>query len=122
MKKTLLFTALFISTSSVNQIKLGFKFPSISTNKKLKASIPDIQMIAATPQGGFHEEKGGWSGAAEFFTAKNIGTCDYAIMNVKASNTAAMLAQEDVTYSINNKATIILPIEGKQKFRVSLCN
>ena len=33
-------------------------------------------------------------------------------MNVKASNTAAQLAEEDVTYTINNKATILMPVEG----------
>ena len=35
-------------------------------------------------------------------------------MNVKASNTAVQLAQEDVTYTINNKATILMPVEGSE--------
>ena len=98
----------------VNEIKLAFKFPNISKNKVLVTSSSDIHLLAAAPKGGFHEDKGGWSGASQFFTHKNIGTCSYSVMNVKASNTAAQLAQEDVTYTINNKATILMPVEGSE--------
>ena len=59
----------------------------------------------------FHKENGGWSGAAQFFVVKNIGTCSYGVMSVKASNTAAELAAEDVTYIINKKPTITT-VEG----------
>ncbi|MBA3535871.1 MAG: hypothetical protein H0T84_04580 [Tatlockia sp.] len=96
----------------VNQIKLAFKFP-VKT-QMLAASSQDIKMLAAAPKGGFHEDKGGWSGVSQFFIYKNIGTCSYSVMNVKASNTAALLAQEDVTYTINNKATILMPVEGSE--------
>ncbi len=102
----------------INQIKLAFKLPSLSENRNFSskrnlAAVPsDIQVLAAAPKGGFHADKGGWSGASQFFTYKGIGACSYAVMNVKASNTAALLAQEDVTYTINNKATILMPVEG----------
>ncbi len=96
----------------LNQIKLAFKFPT--KNKMLAASSQDMHLLAAAPKGGFHEDKGGWSGASQFFIYKNIGTCSYGVMNVKASNTAAQLAQEDVTYTINNKATILMPVEGSE--------
>jgi hypothetical protein len=66
-----------------------------------------IRMLAAAPKGGFHEDKGGWSGASEFFAYPDVGTCSYSVMNVRASNTAAQLAAEDVTYTINKKATIL---------------
>lgn len=99
-------------SSNVNEIKLAFTFPTLDKNKSLKAFSDDINIVAAAPKGGFHQELGGWSGASQFFIHKNIGTCSYSIMNVKASNTAARLAQEDVTYSINNKATILMPVEG----------
>lgn len=98
-------------SANINQIKLGFKFPSLSKNKRFLGSSSDIYVLAATPQGGFHQESGGWSGATEFFKYEGC-TCSYGVMNVKASNTAAQLAQEDVTYTINNKATILLPVEG----------
>lgn len=98
-------------STNVSQIKLAFTFPSLEKNKSLKTT-EDINIIAAAPKGGFHQELGGWSGASQFFTYKEIGTCSYGVMNVKASNIAAQLAQEDVTYSINNKATISKPVEG----------
>lgn len=68
----------------------------------------NITLIGATPQGSFHEEANGWSGVAQFFDAKNIGSCSYSVMNVKVSGTSAQLAMEDVVYDINNKPTIIL--------------
>ncbi len=101
-------------SSDVNEIKLAFKFPSINKIKKFSSPSSDIHILAAAPKGGFHEDKGGWSGASQFFTHKKIGTCSYSVMNVKASNTAAQLAQEDVTYTINNKATILMPVEGSE--------
>lgn len=100
-------------SANVNQMKLAFTFPSLNKNKSLMATASsDINVMAAAPKGGFHQELGGWSGASQFFTYKDVGTCSYSVMNVKASNTAAQLAQEDVTYSINNKATILMPVEG----------
>lgn len=97
---------------NVSDLKLGFTFPTLTQNKSLRGTSQPIKILAATVQGGFHDDKGGWSGAAEYFTYKDIGTCSYGIMNVKVSNTAAQLAQEDVTYTINNKATILMPVEG----------
>jgi hypothetical protein len=98
--------------TSVNQFKLAFVFPSIATNKTLKNSNAQSKLIAATVMGGFHKELGGWSGASEYFTYEGIGACSYSVMNVKASHTAVQLAQEDVTYTINNKATLLKPVEG----------
>lgn len=96
----------------VKQLKLAFQFPGTLRNKTLRSISSDIAVLAAAPKGGFHDDKGGWSGASQFFTYKDIGTCSYSVMNVKAANTAAQLAQEDVTYTINNKATILMPVEG----------
>lgn len=101
-------------SASVNQMKLAFVFPSLNQNQSLKATSDNINVMAAAPKGGFHQEIGGWSGASQFFTHKEIGTCSYSVMNVKASNTAAQLAAEDVTYTINNKATILMPVEGSE--------
>ena len=98
-------------SANVSQMKLAFTFPSLNKNKSLKAA-DDINVMTAAPKGGFHQELGGWSGASQFFIHKEIGTCSYGVMNVKASNTAAQLAQEDVTYTVNNKATILMPVEG----------
>jgi hypothetical protein len=92
----------------VKNLKLAFKLKSIKERPSLKSFVNSNQiiMLGAAPQGGFHEDKGGWSGAGQFFTIKNIGTCVYSVMNVKASNTAAELALEDVTYKVNDKPTI----------------
>ncbi|MCR9191611.1 MAG: hypothetical protein NXI01_03015 [Gammaproteobacteria bacterium] len=96
---------------NIQNLKLAFKFTGITQHKGLTApnnpfGVKKITLIGAAPQGGFHKEKGGWSGAAQFFDVKDIGTCSYGMMNVKASNTAAELAVEDVTYTINKKPTI----------------
>jgi len=74
----------------------------------------NVTLIGVAPQGAFHEESGGWSGVAQFFDVKNIGSCSYGVMNVKASGISALLAMEDVVYDVNNKATIIL-VEGCEK-------
>lgn len=84
---------------SLKELHLGFKLKPIP-----------IKVIAVVPHGSFHPE--GWSGAVQFFdSGKN--SCAYAVMNVAVSHTAAELAQEDVTYAINNKATLIA-VEGNK--------
>lgn len=97
----------------IQDLKLAFKFEGVTPLKNAHSrrlqgisSSNEITLIGTVPQGGFHKEKGGWSGAAQFFAVKNIGTCSYGVINVKASNTAAELAAEDVTYVINKKPTI----------------
>lgn len=92
---------------------MAFKFHGIPDDKSIMPGS-SIALIGVVPQGAFHEELGGWSGAAQFFDAKNIGSCSYGVMNVKASGTSALLAIEDVVYDVNNKATIILA-EGNEK-------
>jgi hypothetical protein len=84
---------------NIQDLKLGFAFKGLPNELGIKT-------IGFVPQGGFHEESGGWSGVVQFFDKKDIGTCAYAIRNVKVSHTAAQLALEDVTYDINNKATL----------------
>lgn len=99
---------------NTDELKLAFKFPSLSKNNHLFNYAPEIHMLAAVPKGGFHPELGGWSGAIEYFNYKYIGTCAYGVTNVMASNAAIKLAQEDVTYIINDKATILPPVEGNE--------
>jgi hypothetical protein len=98
---------------NIKDLKLAFKFHGIA---HVNSVMPggNISLIGVVPQGAFHEELGGWSGAAQFFDAKKIGSCSYGVMNVKASGTSALLAIEDVVYDVNNKATIILA-EGNKK-------
>lgn len=78
-------------------IKLAFK-PDTGF-KNLSSDI-----IGAVPQGSFSPE--GWSGIVTFFEDRTIGTCAYALRNVRASHTAAQLAMEDVTYDVGNKPTL----------------
>jgi hypothetical protein len=54
---------------SVNDLKLAFKFKGIKERRGIKASgiNNDITLLGAAIQGGFHEDKGGWSGAGQFF-------------------------------------------------------
>lgn len=102
-------------SENISKLKLAFDFPSLKNNRNLMNSeSSSITILAATPKGAFHEELGGWSGAVEFFIHEKIGTCSYSVMNVKAANTAVRLAQEDVTYTINDKATVLLPVEGSE--------
>ncbi|KTC84419.1 hypothetical protein [Legionella drozanskii] len=96
----------------IKDLQLAFKFKGVPQGNALMAA-GNITLLGVAPQGGFHEDKGGWSGAAQYFDAKSIGSCSYGVMNVNASNTAAELAIEDVTYSVNNKATIIT-VEGNK--------
>jgi hypothetical protein len=98
---------------NIKDLKLAFTAKEISQNKSLLGSN-DIKLLGVSPQGGFHEGKGGWSGVAQFFNVRNIGNCSYSVMNVKASGTSATLAMEDVVYEVNDKATIIL-VEGSEK-------
>lgn len=85
--------------TSIKDLKLGFKFNGLP-----KSMVTNY--IGVVPQGGFHKEAGGWSGAVQFFEVKNIGTCAYAEMNVAVSHTAIEIALEDANYTINNKLTI----------------
>ncbi len=84
--------------ASINDLKLGFKFKGIPPSLA-------VNTIGIVPQGGFHPE--GWSGAVQFFEAKDIGTCAYAQMSVAVSHTAIEIALEDADYRINNKLTLI---------------
>ena len=97
---------------NIEDLKLAFDFKGVPQGNTLSAG-GNITLLGVAPQGGFHDDKGGWSGAAQYFDAKNIGSCSYGVMNVAASNTAAELAIEDVTYSVSNKATIIT-VEGNK--------
>lgn len=92
---------------SARDLKLAFKFKGVESDDMLLRTNNTIKVLAAAPQGAFHDELDRWSGAVQFFIAKNIGVCSYGIRNVKASGTSAMLAIEDVTYDIGNKATLI---------------
>lgn len=82
---------------SAKELKLAFKYKGIPKTLLSKT-------IGFVPQGSFHEE--GWSGIVQFFEDKKIGTCAYAHRDVIASHTAAEIALEDVTYDVNDKATL----------------
>ena len=97
---------------NIKDLKLAFKFKGV-TNDRLLSTSNNITPLGVAPQGAFNKDMGGWSGAAQFFTAKGIGTCSYGVMNVKASGTAVEIAMEDVAYDINNKATLTM-VEGSK--------
>ena len=98
---------------SARDLKLAFKFKGVESDGFLLRSNNNITVLGSAPQGAFNKESGGWSGAAQFFSVKNIGVCSYGVMNVKASGTSAQLAMEDVTYAIHDKATLT-HIEGSK--------
>lgn len=90
---------------NLSDLKLAFSFkpvPKLLINK----------YIGVAPMGAFNEN--GWSGAAEFFTKENIGTCSYGLMSIPVSQMSARLAAESVSYDINNKITII-EVSGNKK-------
>ena len=93
-------------------LKLAFKFKGIKNNRLLSAR-GGITPLGSAPMGSFDKDDGGWSGAIQFFSISNLGVCSYSVMNVKASGTSAMIAMEDVSYIINNKATLA-KVEGSK--------
>lgn len=98
---------------SVRNLKLAFNFKGVESDDLLLYENNNIKVIGIAPQGAFNKESGGWSGAVQFFSVKNIGVCSYGVMNVKASGTSTMLAMEDVTYEIHDKATLT-KVEGSK--------
>jgi hypothetical protein len=69
--------------------------------------------IGYAPYGAFKETKNGdevngWDGAIQFFTKKDIGTCEYKEHSIKISHGGVELIKELVSYEINHKPTIIL--------------
>jgi hypothetical protein len=89
---------------SIQDLKLGFIFKGVPAGLMRN-------YIGVVPQGGFHKE--GWSGAVQFFDHKTIGTCTYSVMNIKVSHGGVQLAIEDVTYDVNNKATLLQTFGSK---------
>lgn len=98
---------------NIKDLKLGFPFKGVPAGHLVGAN-QNIRVLAVTPQGAFKQDLNGWSGAVQYFEAKHIGVCTYAIMNVKASETAVEIALEDVTYDVNKKPTLS-KVEGKPK-------
>jgi hypothetical protein len=69
--------------------------------------------IGFAPYGAFKETKNGdevngWDGAIQFFTKKNVGTCEFKEHSLKISHGGVELIKELVSYEINNKPTVIL--------------
>jgi hypothetical protein len=91
--------------NNINDLKLAFVFKHIPKSVVSK-------YIGVAPMGAFNEN--GWSGAAEFFTNKDIGTCYYGLMSIPVSQMSARLAAESVSNDINNKVTII-EVSGNKK-------
>jgi|GEM_PF-1400744 len=98
---------------SARNLKLAFNFKGVESDDLLLHENNNIKVIGVAPQGAFNKENGGWSGAAQFFSVNNLGVCSYGVMNVKASGTSTMLAMEDVTYEIHDKATLT-KVEGSK--------
>ncbi len=94
-------------------IPLAFQYRGLEEKEGLRFTENSLHVIGSAPQGGFHKDKGGWSGITQFFKAPPIGVCAYSVMNVQAANSAARLAQEDVQYLVNNKATLT-HVEGSE--------
>ncbi len=91
--------------SNITDLKLAFVFKPVPKSLVSK-------YIGVAPMGAFTEN--GWSGAAEFFTKKDIGTCSYGLMSIPVSKMSARLAAESVSNDINNKVTII-EVMGNQQ-------
>ena len=82
----------------LSDLKLAFTFKPVPKTLYIK-------YIGATPTGAFNND--GWTGAAEFFTVKNIGTCSYALISIPVSKMSMTIAEEAVSYDINNKISLI---------------
>ncbi|STX50965.1 Uncharacterised protein [Legionella busanensis] len=72
--------------------------------------VPQSEMtefIGIAPAGTYVKEPViGWSGAVEFFKTK-FGTCAYIENNLHISHGAARVAEEDATFDVNGKVTLV---------------
>lgn len=92
-------------TNDYSNIKLAFKFNGFN-------NIKDIDVIAYTPVGGNVGVR--WTGISAFFNAKNIGTCQLSLYNIKLSHGGALLDESHTTYGVNKKPTVSI-VEGSPK-------
>lgn len=72
--------------------------------------VPEKEMtefIGIAPVGTYvNEPVTGWSGAVEFFKTK-FGSCAFTENNINVSHGAARVSEEDATYEINGKITLV---------------
>ena len=83
---------------SSNEVKLAFPY-----------SPPIANSIAFAPIGML--SKDGWTGIKEFFSHKEIGTCEYSLSNMELAQGSVEIDKNVVRYDVNNKPTTIM-IEG----------
>lgn len=84
---------------SPSQIKLAFEYKPTTAIK--------TSNVIGFAAGGLYIKDLGWTGIAEFFNAKDIGTCKYNLDNMKVANGAVQISAESVRYDINKKPTDI---------------
>lgn len=79
---------------------------SIEFNKIYPSST--INIIGYTPQGGWEDDKHGWSGIVEFFELKDVGICDYGKQKIKSMEMLDNVIKDNV-----NKKLTTTNIQGK---------
>lgn len=83
---------------TVGEVGLAYDFKPVPTS--------DVtNLIGFAAMGGYVSS--GWGGIGEFFDNATIGSCVYSENNVKFSHARAKFTEDDVTYDINNKVTVI---------------
>lgn len=79
--------------------------------------IQRSQIIGYAPFGAYLQQKqsmpGKWTGIKMFFNDDKLGTCEYSILDIKASGDAVQIGKEIVTMLINNKPTTIQVVGSK---------
>lgn len=88
---------------NLSSIKIAFPFKGIS-------SMEPVNIIGFAVAGTWIENKG-WSGIAEYFNDKELGTCHFLVNNISLTGGGISLRDDLVKYDINRKPTNI-NIEG----------
>ncbi len=109
----------FPHTAEFQYKKYADNFDSWSTH--LRHTIPEIQMaypfkgvpdnemdefIGVAPGGSFLKQKG-WTGAVQFFVNNKVGSCAFNEDSLIESHAGIEIAEELITYEVNNKITLM---------------
>jgi hypothetical protein len=92
-----------IFRENLSEIEVGYDFITFSGG--------DLDLIYGFA--GENTFKNGWTGVIEFFKAKGIGNCAFSEHSVKLTHEAVRVDETFVTYSVNEKVSVV-EVEGNK--------
>lgn len=84
---------------NIHELKMSYHYKGVpdSLVKEIFGFAPESTII-----------NGGWAGAVEFFVPSDLGTtCSYRETNIKLTGSSAYFAEENVSYKVNGKITMV---------------